>query len=89
MESVLLAGDELTRDAVAEVVERLAARGREELGEQGGELRATYELRYAGQAFELPSRATSPTRPQLRARFRRAPTRSATATRIRRPSSSW
>ena len=51
VESVLLAGDALTREAVAEVVERLAARGREEL--PGGEVRATYDLRYAGQAFEL------------------------------------
>ena len=51
VESVLLAGDALTREAVAEVVERLAARGHEEL--PGGEVRATYDLRYAGQAFEL------------------------------------
>jgi N-methylhydantoinase A/oxoprolinase/acetone carboxylase beta subunit len=54
---VLLAGEELTAEAVAAVVERLAARGRDELREAGGdaepELRASYDLRYAGQAFEL------------------------------------
>ena len=72
-ESVLLSGDELTRDAVAEVVARLAARGREELGEAGGELRATYELRYAGQAFELPIDGhPEPDPAQLRAAFDRA-----------------
>jgi N-methylhydantoinase A/oxoprolinase/acetone carboxylase beta subunit len=38
---------------VAEVVERLGERGREELGEPDAELRASYDLRYAGQAFEL------------------------------------
>jgi N-methylhydantoinase A len=53
VESVLLAGDALTRDAVAGAVARLGARGREELGEPGAELRAAYDLRYAGQAFEL------------------------------------
>jgi N-methylhydantoinase A len=53
VESVLLSGDALTRDAIAEAVERLAERGREELGEPDAELRATYDLRYAGQAFEL------------------------------------
>jgi N-methylhydantoinase A/oxoprolinase/acetone carboxylase beta subunit len=58
VESVLLAGGGLTRDAVAGVVERLAERGREELRATGGEpadaeLRASYDLRYEGQAFEL------------------------------------
>jgi N-methylhydantoinase A/oxoprolinase/acetone carboxylase beta subunit len=67
-ESVLLTGDALTREAVAEAVERLAARGREELAidtktgkgsDPSGpdasiaEIRASYDLRYAGQAFEL------------------------------------
>ena len=51
VESVLLTGDDLTADAIAEAVDRLAARGREELGD--GEVRATYDLRYEGQAFEL------------------------------------
>lgn len=53
VESVLLSGAAITRQAVAEVVRRLARRGREELGDGDSELRATYELRYAGQAFEL------------------------------------
>src|SRR6476646_4512188 len=44
-ESVLLAGEALTREAVAPVVERLATRGRDELGAPGAELRATYDLR--------------------------------------------
>jgi N-methylhydantoinase A len=53
VESVLLSGDELTEDAAAEVVDRLAARGREELSAPEAEIRASYDLRYAGQAFEL------------------------------------
>ncbi|HXD57858.1 MAG TPA: hydantoinase/oxoprolinase family protein [Thermoleophilaceae bacterium] len=53
VESVLLAGEGLTREAVAEAVDRLAARGREELESGDGEVRAGYDLRYAGQAFEL------------------------------------
>jgi N-methylhydantoinase A len=54
VESVLLSGDALTREEVAAVVERLGARGREDLAAPNAGLRATYELRYAGQAFELP-----------------------------------
>ena len=53
VESVLLTGDRLTRENVADVVRRLGERGREELGDSRAELRATYDLRYAGQAFEL------------------------------------
>jgi N-methylhydantoinase A len=53
VESVLLAGDDLTTEAAAEVVERLADRGRGELDAADAEIRATYDLRYAGQAFEL------------------------------------
>jgi N-methylhydantoinase A len=57
VESVLLAGEELTAEAVSAVVERLAERGRKELREAGGdaepELRASFDLRYEGQAFEL------------------------------------
>ena len=61
-ESVLLTGDTLTREAVAEAVDRLADRGRHDLAidTEGGEgvrppleVRAGYDLRYAGQAFEL------------------------------------
>jgi N-methylhydantoinase A len=52
-ESVLLSGDALTRDGLAQVVDRLAERGREEIGARDAEVRASYDLRYAGQAFEL------------------------------------
>jgi N-methylhydantoinase A/oxoprolinase/acetone carboxylase beta subunit len=53
VESVLLAGDDLGREAVAGVVSRLGERGRSELDAPDAELRATFDLRYAGQAFEL------------------------------------
>ncbi len=73
VESVLLAGEDMTREAVAAVVDRLGARGREELGAPWAELRATYELRYRGQAFELPiAGELAPDPAQLRASFDRA-----------------
>jgi len=73
VESVLLTGDELTQEAIAAAVERLGARGRAELGEPAAELRATYELRYVGQAFELPIEAgLAPTRTALLTAFDRA-----------------
>src|SRR3954447_18445040 len=53
VESVLLSEEDFTAEAAAEVVSRLAERGREELGEPDAEVRASYDLRYAGQAFEL------------------------------------
>ena len=53
VESVLLKGADATSGQVAAVVERLARQGREELGAPDAELRATYDLRYEGQAFEL------------------------------------
>jgi N-methylhydantoinase A len=53
VESVLLAGDELTTETAAEVVDRLASRGRDELDAADAGIRASYDLRYAGQAFEL------------------------------------
>jgi N-methylhydantoinase A len=51
--SVLLGGAELTRAAVDAVVEELADRAREDLGDDAA-LRTVFELRYRGQAFELP-----------------------------------
>ena len=78
VESVLLKGDELTAEAIAAAVERLAKRGREELREAGGpsaeaELRATYDLRYEGQAFELQVPGDPAPDPQdLRGAFDRA-----------------
>jgi N-methylhydantoinase A len=53
VESVLMAGDELEPDAVADAVKRLVDRGRDELGADDAEVRVGYDLRYAGQAFEL------------------------------------
>jgi N-methylhydantoinase A len=60
-ESVLLTGGALTREAVAEAVDRLAERGAKDLaidtdraeGPDPFQVRASYDLRYAGQAFEL------------------------------------
>ena len=73
VESVLLSGSDLSCDRVARVVERLGARGRTELGAPRAELRATYDLRYAGQAFELPVDGELAPDPQaLRAAFDRA-----------------
>jgi len=74
VESVLLAGDSFTRDAIAEVVERLAERGRDELGgAEDAETRASYDLRYAGQAFELTvDGSTEPDPDDLRGAFDRA-----------------
>jgi N-methylhydantoinase A len=53
VDSVLLSGDELTKDAIDDVVRRLVDRARSELGTDGGEARPSFDLRYAGQAFEL------------------------------------
>ena len=51
--SVFLAGDALTAEALAKVVAELGAAAREQLHEPEADLRAIYELRYRGQAFEL------------------------------------
>jgi N-methylhydantoinase A len=51
--SVLLSGDALTAAAVAKLVDELGEQARSELGDDDTELRAVYELRYRGQAFEL------------------------------------
>src|SRR4051794_25354020 len=74
VESVLLAGGDLSTERIAEAVDRLAARGREELhGAAEPEVRATYELRYEGQAFELPIDGDArPDPAQLRRAFDRA-----------------
>src|SRR4051812_6403051 len=71
--SVLLAGDTLPREPVATPARERGDRGRRDLGEPGAELRATYELRYAGQAFELPVDAPlEPDPAELRESFDRA-----------------
>ncbi len=68
--SVLLAGDDLTAEAVATAVAELGERARSALGEDDAELSATYELRYRGQAFELAITASAEPEPeQLREAF--------------------
>src|SRR5437763_7906207 len=51
--SELLAGDALRPDGVGGAVGRLAAQGRQELGTDDAAVRVRYDLRYAGQAFEI------------------------------------
>jgi N-methylhydantoinase A len=73
VESVLLAGDGLTTENIASVVDRLAGRGRDELGHEDAVTRASYDLRYAGQAFELTvDHSTEPDPADLREAFDRA-----------------
>jgi N-methylhydantoinase A/oxoprolinase/acetone carboxylase beta subunit len=73
VESVLLKKSEATTEQVASVVERLARRGREELGAPEAELRASYDLRYEGQAFELQIAGDpAPDPEELRSAFDRA-----------------
>jgi N-methylhydantoinase A len=73
VESVLLAGDDFATDSIAEVVERLAERGRKDLSAPGAQVRPGYDLRYAGQAFELTIEGDPrPDPDDLRAAFERA-----------------
>jgi N-methylhydantoinase A len=68
--TVLLSGDELTRERVSEVVAELARAGRDALKDGDAEIAATYELRYRGQAFELPVEADADCGPgELREAF--------------------
>jgi N-methylhydantoinase A len=68
--TVLATGDELSAVTVARVAAELGEQARGELGETGAELTATYELRYRGQAFELPIAAgLEPTIETLREAF--------------------
>jgi N-methylhydantoinase A len=68
--SVFLSGEQLTAEAVAEGARGLGEQAREALGDPRAELRATYELRYRGQAFELAIRAsTTPQPEELRRAF--------------------
>ena len=52
--SVLITGADLTAERIAELAAELGEQARQALGAPDGELSATYELRYRGQAFELP-----------------------------------
>jgi len=56
--SVFLSGDELTAEALAGELAELGEQARRALGDADAELRVTYELRYRGQAFELPIAAS-------------------------------
>jgi N-methylhydantoinase A len=68
--SVFLSGDDLSAEAVAEVVAELGEQARGELHESAAELRAVYELRYRGQAFELAvAGSLTPEPSELRAGF--------------------
>jgi N-methylhydantoinase A len=69
--TVMLSGADLDAERIAAEVEELASRIDGELG--GAEPEVVYEMRYAGQAFELP--VPGPTRPDpadLAARFEQA-----------------
>ncbi len=67
-------GDELTREAVAEVVERLGERGREELGapERRAARRLRPALRRPGVRADRSTARSSPTRPSCASAFDRA-----------------
>jgi N-methylhydantoinase A len=68
--SLLLSGEELTDEAVARASSALAQRARAALGRPRAAVRATYELRYRGQSFELPVPADArPTVAELRRAF--------------------
>ena len=57
VESVLLAGDSFTRAGVTDVIERLGADARDQIGGGDGEVRPAFDVRYVGQAFELTVRS--------------------------------
>jgi N-methylhydantoinase A len=61
--SVFLTGDTLSQDRIAELVAELGGQARSALKQPDAELRATYELRYRGQAFELA--IAGPNEPEL------------------------
>jgi N-methylhydantoinase A len=68
--TVVVSGDELTAEAVAEIAAELGEDARRQLDDSKAELNATYELRYSGQAFELPIAAgREPTIDELREAF--------------------
>jgi N-methylhydantoinase A len=68
--SVLLAGDELTAEAIAGTVAELGEQARAALRDDDAQLSATYELRYRGQAFELAiAGSTEPQPDELREAF--------------------
>jgi len=71
VESVLLTGDAMTRAGVSDAIERLAADASDQLATDDGEVRAAFDVRYAGQAYELTVRS-EPEPDAIRAAFDRA-----------------
>jgi N-methylhydantoinase A len=70
--SVLLSGEELTGEAIAETVAELGERAREAMHQPAADLQAIYELRYRGQSFELAISTDTDAAPeQLRDAFER------------------
>jgi N-methylhydantoinase A len=68
--SVFLSGEGLSAQALTDHVRELGEQARRALGDEDAELRAIYELRYRGQAFELPIAAsTEPEAGELRKAF--------------------
>jgi N-methylhydantoinase A len=57
VESVLLSEASFTHEAVVETIERLAADARTQLNTDDAEVRPAFDVRYAGQAFELTVRS--------------------------------
>jgi N-methylhydantoinase A len=69
--TVMLSGDDFNAERVAREVDALAARLGGDL--EGAEAEVVYEMRYAGQAFELPVPGNrNPDPADLRSRFERA-----------------
>jgi N-methylhydantoinase A len=69
-QSVLLSGDDLTAETIAEHVKVLGERAREAMHEPDADLHVVYELRYRGQSFELPiPGSTTPEPDELRDAF--------------------
>jgi N-methylhydantoinase A len=68
--TLLLAGDDLTAEAIAEAVSELGGQAREALSAPDADLAVTYELRYQGQAFELAIAGSTEAQPdELRESF--------------------
>ncbi|MDQ6821023.1 MAG: hydantoinase/oxoprolinase family protein [Actinomycetota bacterium] len=71
--SVLLSGDGLTAQAIADATSDLGQQARRALSDERAELNATFELRYRGQSFELAVEAALEADPgELRERFESA-----------------
>jgi N-methylhydantoinase A len=70
--SVLWSGEQLSAEAISDAVSELGQRARDAMHEPEADLNAVYELRYAGQSFELPVAAALEATPEeLREGFER------------------